>query len=326
MAEFTSLDDAAIEGIASLFGLGPVIRWRTVAAGTINSNFAFEVAAGRFFLRVNEGKTEQDVAYEATLVEALADRGVSTPVPLESEQGHRYAAWNDRLVTVFPWVDGAHRELGHVSVEDARAVGSALARLHVAGAPIASQFHRAGIYTSDDMAARLTRIQGEADPHLLPFTRELSSELQWLAARAPLRHAATRGVIHGDLFRDNVLFSTAGEPLLLDFEQASVGTLAYDLAVCVNAWCFAEVFEAPLVSAMVAGYQTVRALGGSEAQSDRAALWTELRAAAMRFTVTRITDIYLPGLQVPGKEFERYFQRLMAWRELGEEGLERLLQ
>jgi homoserine kinase type II len=141
-------------------------------------------------------------------------------------------------------------------------------------------------------------------------------ELAWLSARAAERAAAPRGVIHGDLFRDNVLFDGEDLVALLDFEQASTGSLVYDVAVCVNAWCYGDAFDAALVRAMCGGYAG-RAMSRAEAR----ALMIELRAAAMRFMVTRITDVHLPGVELAGKGFDRFQARLESWRALGDAGL-----
>jgi homoserine kinase type II len=104
---------------------------------------------------------------------------------------------------------------------------------------------------------------------------------------------------------------------LLDFEQASTGAWIYDLAVCLNAWCFAGALSPALVRAMVGGYRGVRELEADE----YALLYVEARAAAMRFTVTRITDVHLPGSALPGKDFREFLGRLESWRSLGAEAL-----
>ena len=142
-----------------------------------------------------------------------------------------------------------------------------------------------------------------------------------LAARAAEREQAPGGVIHGDLFRDNVLFDGGHLVALLDFEQASRGTWVYDLAVCLNAWCFDDGGDGnrPRVElvpararALLGGYQERRALVAAE----RGLLAVEARAAAARFTITRITDVYLPGVDLPGKDFRRYLCRLEGWQGL----------
>ena len=118
-------------------------------------------------------------------------------------------------------------------------------------------------------------------------------------------------MIHGDLFRDNVLWNDAGHLVaILDFEQASGGSLAYDLAVCINDWCWDGSPRLDLARALIAGYQRERAL----TEADREALPEEIRRAAARFTITRITDVYLANVPNPDKDFRAFLARCAAWR------------
>ncbi|HKE17115.1 MAG TPA: homoserine kinase [Kofleriaceae bacterium] len=323
MAELTRLDDAEVRALARGFRLGGVSAWGEVPAGTINSNYWLEAGGRRWFLRVNEGKTEDDVRWESALVAALVAAGVPTPPPALTEEGAPLVLHRDRWVSVFPWIAGVHRERGEVSEDDAALVGAALAQLHRAAAPLARTMPRAGIYTTAHIAGRFARLRSDpeaaADPQLAGALAAVGEELAWLDERRAEREAAPGGIIHGDLFRDNVLFAAGGARLvaLLDFEQASSGAWVYDLAVCLNAWCFAGSLSPALVRSMVGGYAAVRALEPAE----RALLPVEVRAAAMRFTVTRITDVYCRGLSQPDKDFRRFLVRLEAWRLLGAEGL-----
>jgi homoserine kinase type II len=324
MAGLTRLDDGDVRELARAFRLGDVSAWGEVPAGTINSNHWVEAGGKRWFLRVNEGKTEEDVRWESALVVQLARAGVPTPAPALTEDGAPLLFHRDRWVSVFPWVAGVHRELGEVSEDDAALVGAALAQLHRAGAPPGRTMPRAGIYTTAHIAERFARLRADpvaaADPSLAPALAAVGEELAWLEERRAERARAPGGIIHGDLFRDNVLFATGGAQLLalLDFEQASSGAWVYDLAVCLNAWCFAGSFSPDLVRAMVRGYSSERELEPAE----RALLPVEVRAAAMRFTVTRITDVYCRGLAPPDKDFRRFLVRLEAWRQLGADGLD----
>jgi homoserine kinase type II len=128
-----------------------------------------------------------------------------------------------------------------------------------------------------------------------------------------------RGPIHADLFRDNVLFDDAGSvAALIDFEQACVGSLAYDLAVLLNAWCFGDDFDPALSRAMVDGYRAVRPLP----PADREALYIECRGAAARFAVTRITDVHLQTTSST-KDFRRYLARLARWQSASRAGFAR---
>lgn len=312
MATFTQLSADELRALADTFALGEVRDAQAIAAGTINSNFHLSTARGRYFLRINEGKSEGDVRYEAELVVALAAAGVPTPAPVLTRDGHPYAAHGDKWASVFPWVDGVHRCTAAVTQADAAAVGAALARLHLAGLPLADRFARAGIYTYADIVARYESFRELDDPALHDARFQIADEIAWLDGHAVTRAEAPRGIIHGDLFRDNVLFAADGAlAALIDFEQASSGSLVYDLAVCLNAWCFGDDFDLALVRAMIDGYAAVRPLDAAE----RAALPVECRAAAMRFAVTRITDVHLADT-VSTKDFRRFLARMRRWAEL----------
>jgi len=315
MAEVTRLDDADVRALAGRFGLGEVVQWRAIAAGTINSNFFLRCGQDSYFLRVNEGKSEEEVAYEAALVDQLAALGVPTPRPLDAE-GRPYASFAGKWVSVFPWVAGRHLEREEIGPAVTEAMGRALAGLHAAADRVRGLPERYGIYTFEAIAARAGSFASSRDPELVDANRAIAEEVAYLsAAGAPTE----LGIIHGDLFVDNVLFAVGpDEPrvaALLDFEQASLGSRIYDLAVCINAWCYREAFDPATVAAMVRGYESLRS------SVDGEVLYRELRRAAWRFTVTRITDVYLAGGRDPAKDFRRYLRRLESWRQLGAGGL-----
>jgi len=307
---FTTLADADLAAIAAGFGLGNVTRWRPIAAGTINSNFELVTAGGHYFLRVNENKAVGDVDYEGELVAALAARGVPAPVPLAGPDGRRYLRHEGDLLSVFAWRPGVHRAAAEVSVADATAFGEVMGRMHLAGLELPA-LRRPSIYDHAHLSARFDTLRGNSDPALNEALHALAAELEWLEDRAEVRAAATQGVIHGDLFRDNVLFEGEGQVVaVLDFEQASGGSLAYDLAVAINDWAWAGgAPRAAQAKALLAGYYKVRRLP----PEDRAALSTEVRAAAARFTITRITDVYLPKIANPDKDFREFLTRVTYW-------------
>ena len=321
MVALTNIGDAALALLARDFALGDVRALRPLAAGTINSNFELDCARGRMFVRVNEGKSEADVAWEAQLVAALATYGVPAPPPLAARDGRRYAPLldTDKWVSVFPWRDGVHLRADDVTVERARTFGAALARLHVAGLALPVEWRRASIYDHAHLVARYRSFADSRVPELAHAIAALGDELAAAEQAAPTRARATHGIIHGDLFRDNVLWEGAGISAILDFEQASGGSLAYDLAVCINDWCWDERARGPraaIAAALLAGYISERALP----EVDRAALPIEIRAAAARFTITRITDVYLASRPNPEKDFRAFLARVDAWRgsSLGE--------
>jgi homoserine kinase type II len=348
---FTVLDAAELAQLAKMFCLGELRAHQAIAAGTINSNFAVETDEGRFFIRVNEGKAEADVAWEARVVTMLSMDGVPTPRPLATADGRPFAALPSdptKWVTVFGWRPGRHLAAEQVTALHADRLGEALARMHVVGrkltepAPPPSDERlaavarltrnwtlpnraielRPSIYDQAHLVTRFEQqIEPVRDPQLDAAKRVLREEVAAAAAASAIRRAATHGLIHGDLFRDNVLWDGDAVSALLDFEQASGGSLTYDLAVCINDWCWTGAPRLDLAAAMLAGYQRVRPLP----PADRAALPVEVRAAAARFTITRITDVYLARVMNPEKDFRDFLARCNAWRSSALRGLSDLV-
>ena len=321
MALFTRLGDPELADIAGTFELGAVRGARAIAAGTINSNYAIETERGPWFVRVNEGKAEADVAWEAQLVAALAAGGVVTPPPVVARDGRPYAPLGatGKWVSVFPWRAGGHLGPAEITAEIAGEFGAALASLHRTGLDLPVGWRRSSIYDHAHLVARHAGFAASGDPALARAIEVLREELAAASAASPVRDRAAHGMIHGDLFRDNVLWHAGRLVAILDFEQASGGSFAYDLAVCLNDWCWQPAGEAPntsgavridLAAALIAGYQRVRPLTAA----DREALLVEVRAAAARFTITRITDVYLAKVENPEKDFRAFLARCDAWR------------
>jgi homoserine kinase type II len=307
---FTALGERELKGLASAFDLGTVKAWQAIAAGTINTNLALETDRGRFFIRINEGKLEADVAWEAQLVTALAAAGVPAPPPLLARDGRPYAECLHKWASAFPWRAGHHLRADQITPALAATAGAALARLHIAGLELPAAWHRGSIYDHDHLVTRFERCAQIDDPALTHAFAIIREELALADASAAIRRAATHGIIHGDLFRDNVLWEGDRLSAILDFEQASAGSLAYDLAVTINDWCWTGTPELALALALVEGYQRLRPL----TSGDRAALPIELRASATRFTLTRITDVYLARVDNPDKDFRAFLARAEAWR------------
>ena len=201
-----------------------------------------------------------------------------------------------------------------VTPADAFKVGAELARVHAAGEGCDVG---EGRFQHRDLLERVARIAQADAPDLAAQAPALSAHLaEWTERRGDL----PRGLIHGDLFRDNVLWDDHGAiSALLDFESASRGVLAYDLMVTVLSWCFGDGFDAPLARAMVAGYESVRPLEAREKDG----LLAEGCLAALRFTVTRITDYAMKGGVGPRvlKDWRRFAMRFDTLESLGDRGL-----
>jgi homoserine kinase type II len=312
MGTFRTLSRSDVDEILDLFGIAGHGSATPIAAGTVNTNFAVDLgeAAGRRFLRINEGKGRDDVVREAAIVEHVAHRGVATPRPVHARDGQPFALWQGAFISLFPWVAGRTLGRAEVGAREADAAGRALARLHHAG--IDYPDHRPGRYEADEIDRRLAgvaRDHAPGDPVLAAACTILKPALARL--RDERDPALPLGLIHGDLFIDNVLYEDGRLTALLDFEQASWGKLAYDLAVSLLAFGYGrDDFRSEVTRAFVAGYQAVRPLEPAE----RRGLGAELRFAACRFAVTRITDVYLrrQAGAPSGKDFHRYLARLAS--------------
>ena len=215
-------------------------------------------------------------------------------------------------MAVFPWKPGEILCQARVTPRIARIVGEKLAEVHRATAKFDES--RPGRFRIEDLRVRLERIAGASDPALRAMAPLIAERLDRAErARDP---DLPRGIIHGDLFRDNVLWENGELSALLDFESACDGSWVYDLMVTVLAWCYGSDLDEQLVRAMFAGYRGVRALSSAEL----AALSTEGRIAALRFTVTRITDFAMRqgvGDRVV-KDYRRFWARHERLDELGD--------
>lgn len=310
MGLFTELGLGDARRLGHEFGVD-VAAVEPLAAGSVNSNFRVVDAAGqRYFARVYEEQGADGARAELRLLRELAAAAVPSVVPLERVGGGTIADVHGKPFALYPWVDGEILCQERVTEAHCRAVGEALARLHVASPRVTPL--GGGRFRVDDLLERLDKIDRESPEH-----RDAA-----LHVRRRLEHYAPRrdpalpaGVIHGDLFRDNVLFRGADVLALLDFESASHGPFAFDFMVTLEAWCYRDAFDPALVRALHAGYSSVRALEPSE----REALLVEGALAALRFATTRITDFSMRAL--PGEKPARDYRRFLARLEELEQGM-----
>ncbi|HLM73286.1 MAG TPA: phosphotransferase, partial [Polyangiaceae bacterium] len=219
---------------------------------------------------------------------------------------------------IFPWIEGEALCSKRVTADAVFRVGDALARVHLAGADLdgapLSRFRPANL---EARIASIPQAAAAQSDELASTLHELSAKLAQVS-RVSRSDPPRRGVIHGDLFRDNVIWRGPAIAALLDFESASRGSPAFDLSVTLLAWCYGDDLDAELCRALVAGYQEARPVSKVE----RAELFHQARLAAMRFATTRITDFELrPRGSGVWKDYRRFMARLKKIEALGEEGL-----
>jgi homoserine kinase type II len=295
------LEDART--IAGHYGLR-VVRVEPVHGGRVNSNFRLRTDAGQsFFLRIYEQQCASAVQEEVRLVRELEGAGVPTPSPLARTDGGWVCEYSGKPAALFPWIEGAWVCQRSVTPELCRAVGAALARLHEASCVC----HRApsGHYGLQDLRGRLDVVSASGAGELASAAAAVWRRLE---AYAAARDAGLpRGIIHGDLFRENVLWNGDRVAAMLDFECACYGPFVYDLMVCLLAWCYGSSFEWPLVRGILEGYAAHRTLSGREVR----ALGVEGAVACLRFATTRLSDFSMrAGPEGPKRDYRRFLQRL----------------
>ena len=292
MAVYTevSFDEAA--SLVARLGLGELTRLQGIRSGIENTNYFADTASGRYVLTLFERLSFEQLPFYLHLMKHLAERGIPVPDPKADAGGAILHTLQGKPAAVVDRLPGGH----HLAPDAAHcaSLGTMLARMHLAGADFAMQQpNLRGL-------AWWTETVPVVVPFLTPDQRALiESELafqQQLAASAA--HAALpRGPIHADLFRDNVMFDQTpwGDALtgLFDFYFAGVDSFGFDIAVCLNDWCI-DLASGRLVeeraAALVGAYAVVRPLTSGE----RRLLPALMRAAALRFWLSRLWDVHLP--------------------------------
>lgn len=326
MAVFTSVSAEVAAEVARAHGLPAQVAVEPIAAGSVNSNFFLSWPDRRCFMRIYEEQEVDGVRYEWALLEHLRAAGVPVPTLLRRPDGSGPAPGEVRVdgkpVALFSLVGGEMSCQKAVSTVRAHGVGRALGRCHRATDDFAER--RPSRFALHHLPARLDRAEshGEADLSTpIAKLRQVVADLERALKAAEPR--LNQGVIHGDLFRDNVHFAGDEVEALIDWESASDGLRVFDLAVTLCAFTYGSEFEWSLAAALVAGYREAYTLGAE----DWAFLPTAMRMACARFTVTRITDFRLRPSDRHGvhKDYRRFLGRLEALDSLTPDGLRRHL-
>jgi homoserine kinase type II len=283
MAVYTEVTDEALTAFLAGYDLGPVSSFKGIAEGVENSNFLMHTQSGRYILTLYEKRVrETDLPFFIGLMEHLAKRGVNCPQPVRDRKGDALGRLAGRPAAIVTFLDGLW--IRRPSARHCGNVGEALGRMHQAGADFAPR--RPNSLSIGGWPALFETAKARADEVAPGLAAEAAAELAALQAIWP--GDLPSGVIHADLFPDNVFF--LGEALsgLIDFYFACNDALAYDLAIALNAWCFEPdaSFNITKGMALINGYERVRRLSEREVE----ALPTLARGAALRFMLTRLVD------------------------------------
>ena len=305
MAVYTEVTDEALAAFLGGYGLGTAVAFRGIAEGVENSNFQLRTTAGDYILTLYEKRVDPaELPWFLGLMEHLAVQGITCPQPVRGRDGTslRHLAGRPACITTF--LPGVWPR--RVRPEHCAPLGDALARLHLAGAGYAPT--RANALGPASWAPLLARSGARADEVQPGLMAELAAALDGIVAGWP--DGLPRGHIHADLFPDNVFFLDGRLSGIIDFYFAATDLLAYDVAVCLNAWCFEPdfSFNVTRARALLGAYAAVRPLSDMEC----AALPVLCRGAALRFLLTRLYDWLNtpPGALVTRKDPVEYLRRL----------------
>lgn len=285
MAVYTHVEADALAEFLAQYDIGQARAFKGIAEGVENSNFLLETPAGRYILTLFERRVDPaDLPYFVALKEHLAGKGFPCPRPVPDRDGHalrRLAGRDALIVTFLPGLS-----VTRPTPAQCQELGTALAQMHAALADFAGV--RENALGLSGWQALWQGREAAAEALAPGLGERIAQDMAALAAHWPGPGALVRGTIHADLFPDNVFFTEGRFSGAIDFYFACTDALAYDLAVCLNAWAFEPGghYHFTRGQALIAGYERVRRLSADE----RAALPLLARGAAMRFFLTRLAD------------------------------------
>jgi homoserine kinase type II len=310
MAVFTKVSIDVATDLAQQLGLGSVLSLQGIPSGIENTNYFLTTPRGEYVLTLFERLSQEQLPFYLHLMKHLAEQGIPVPAPQADAQGDILFRVCGKPAAVVSKLRGASQL--HPDVHHCKAVGAMLARMHLAAAGFPyQQAHLRGLaWWRETVPTLLSFLNGEQRA-LIESELRYQSDLAQTVEYRTLPH----GPIHADLFRDNVLFD--GEQLsgFFDFYFAGCDTFLFDIAVCLNDWCVdahTGQADAMRTHAFVSAYDAVRPLTPAERQL----LPDMLRAAALRFWVSRWWDICFPrAASVLQPHDPAYFERILRERK-----------
>ncbi len=283
MAVYTEVADDELQDFIASYAIGALTSCKGIAEGVENSNYLIQTEAGRYILTLYEKRVaREDIPYFLALMEHLAARGISCPLPVHDREGRNLRELAARPAALITFLDGV--SVKRAAIEQCASLGKALGHSHIAGESF--PLRRDNDLSVAGWAPVFDAIADRADSIIPGLAGEIGKEIEELTQSWP--EGLPEGVIHADLFPDNVFFLGSEVSGLIDFYFACNDMLAYDIAICLNAWCFEgdASFNITKARALLQAYESVRPLSAAELD----ALPILARGAALRFLLTRSYD------------------------------------
>jgi homoserine kinase type II len=305
MAVYTDVAAEELQAFLADYDIGDLLSYKGIAEGVENSNFLVHTSRGHFILTLYEKRVAAaDLPFFLGLMEHLASRGITCPQPVKNRAGAMLGRVAGKRAAIITFLEGMwirRPAAGHCG-----ALGEALAKLHRAGADFPGK--RANSLSVEGWRPLYDAVAARCDSLRPGLAAGLATELALLESSWPRN--LPQGVIHADLFPDNVFFLGGQLSGLIDFYFACTDALAYDLAICLNAWCFEpdHSYNVTKGRSLLQSYGAVRVLSPDERQ----ALPMLARGAALRFLLTRLVDWFddRGAALVQRKDPLEYFRKL----------------
>jgi homoserine kinase type II len=311
MAVYTEVSDGDLEKFVAAYDIGRVVACKGIAEGVENSNYLLQTDRGLYILTLYEKRVAKaDLPFFLGLMDHLAAKGLACPTPIRARDGQVLRELMRRPAAIISFLRGMWPK--RIQVTHCAHVGEALARLHLAGADF--PIRRANALTLAGWKKLFEDCRARADEVQRGLAEELARELDDLAAHWPT--GLPEGVIHADLFPDNVFFLDDQLSGMIDFYFACNDAFAYDLGICLNAWCFERdgSFNATKARSLMRGYTQTRPVTPAEVE----VLPILARGSALRFLLTRLYDwLHHPaGAFVQPKDPLEYLKKLRFHRSV----------
>jgi len=310
MAVYTEVPDDELKAFIASYDIGVVTGCKGIAEGVENSNFLLQTTTGSYILTLYERRVNPaDLPFFVGLMEHLSCSGVKCPVPIKDRKGEALRTLCGRPAAIVSFLQGMWPR--RISVNHCAELGKAMAEMHLAG--MSFDMKRDNALSLNGWRDLFAKAADAAEDVETGLRDHISGELDYLGQHWPQLipdAALPAGVIHADLFPDNVFFMDDACSGLIDFYFACTDFLAYDVAICLNAWCFEPdgQFNVTKAQNLFAGYQAMRPMSAEE----KAAMPLLARGSAMRFFLTRLYDWVNtpPGAMVKPKDPREYLRKL----------------
>ncbi|HBH26251.1 MAG TPA: homoserine kinase [Rhodospirillaceae bacterium] len=307
MAVYTPLTRAQVAAFLAAYDLGALERHEGIAQGVSNTNYHVFTSRGRYILTLFEPRRMKaaEAPFFLDFMAHVGARGIPCPQPITARDGAALRTLADKPAVLLPFLPGREILDADLTPDHCAQMGALTARLHLAAADFPQR--RVNPMGASCLAGMAHALQPHMGLHSRGLRALVDEELVHIAQHWPRNLPA--GVVHADLFPDNVFFEDEGLAAVIDFYMSCTDFYAYDLSVTLNAWCFGP---GPAQAAFLESYEAVRPLS----EAERAALPVLRRAAALRFVLTRLEELtqHDPATMMTPKDPGEYIDKLLCLR------------